>query len=715
MKKLVLIGVLVSLVTVISHAQESGGGWYIGLQGGYLGYYGDLQTEWIDPELTDNGLAWGASLQKPLSRRWSFRLNYLQGDFLANDRDNSRLDRSLNIQTELQSANTMFVYYPFAIRRRTNPLQPYIAAGLGYSYFKPYSNLKNSNNQLYFYWTDGTIRNMPEGSPNPENAEILTQDDTYETRLDKRNDFNNHSLTIPLSLGLDYRLTSRINLSAELLISYHLSDHLDGYELGSKNDAVYYPNLSLSYRLGKKPRYTMAVQPIYQPIAEGSEVTEASPVKNIGFNKPKPEELRIAAPTELSNQPPLTQPLPQYTSAYPAPARRDTTVHIVYFPQLTPEEVRRASTLLPDSLADNATLRTLPKPNSISNPVQVAADDSVTRLNMYRLDSMNNQQAQVPDSLRRIEQLLKQSIARQQALDSVLRIQNKQADSLSAAQQRRVSNLSKNYQQTQDSLMEARRRLAEIEQRQARLKNSPTNSTRDTVVVRQEIRQLNDNQLEAERQRLEAQMQRLEKRIDELNRRESRAPVRYDARPTQVIDRSTPVVVPYPVSPAQPTRNNEISDSVKVQLNKLQSQVDSLQKLVAAPARRDTVRVEQTVTQIDTLLAEAEIITQSTVYFASGSSKPSAEGLAEIEKFRNSLPQNGKYTIELQGYSDPSGQPAANQQLSLRRAESIKQKLIEAGVPENKIEVNYYGADPNLPRERYAYGRRVELVLKRVP
>ncbi|HTQ71957.1 MAG TPA: OmpA family protein, partial [Acidocella sp.] len=73
-------------------------------------------------------------------------------------------------------------------------------------------------------------------------------------------------------------------------------------------------------------------------------------------------------------------------------------------------------------------------------------------------------------------------------------------------------------------------------------------------------------------------------------------------------------------------------------------------------------------------------------------------------------------TIEVDGYTDTSGSPAYNQDLSLRRARAVEGQLVSDGVPASAITVQGFGETRLLVQTganvREPQNRRVEIVMK---
>jgi outer membrane protein OmpA-like peptidoglycan-associated protein/uncharacterized membrane protein YeaQ/YmgE (transglycosylase-associated protein family) len=76
-------------------------------------------------------------------------------------------------------------------------------------------------------------------------------------------------------------------------------------------------------------------------------------------------------------------------------------------------------------------------------------------------------------------------------------------------------------------------------------------------------------------------------------------------------------------------------------------------------------------------------------------------------------------TLRIIGHTDPSGDPAADQKISLARADSLKDLLVNAGVPSDRITTAGLGSDhpvaSNDTSEGRAKNRRIELSLSKSP
>lgn len=86
----------------------------------------------------------------------------------------------------------------------------------------------------------------------------------------------------------------------------------------------------------------------------------------------------------------------------------------------------------------------------------------------------------------------------------------------------------------------------------------------------------------------------------------------------------------------------------------------------------------------------------------------SATSTQDLLPVANELQCNPNETIVLDAYTDPVGSDAYNVDLAIRRAENVRDRLVELGIDQNRIMLGIFGE--NGPRhEKHAYDRRVEI------
>src|SRR5207253_10795445 len=82
------------------------------------------------------------------------------------------------------------------------PVAPYIFTGIHYLKFDPYGDLKDKNGTPYYYWSDGSIRDLPENNNNTFTSLFLIRDYTYETKLNDASNYKRSTFVLPVGFGI---------------------------------------------------------------------------------------------------------------------------------------------------------------------------------------------------------------------------------------------------------------------------------------------------------------------------------------------------------------------------------------------------------------------------------------------------------------------------------------------------------------------------------
>ncbi len=135
----------------------------------------------------------------------------------------------------------------FIFSRRAT-VGPYIGIGFSWMSFDPYGDLKDANDSTYFYWTDGSIRNMSETDPNAFNAGFLQRDYTYETKLtDSTTNYKRSTMGIPLSLGTKFKFSRHMGADFRATYNIMFTDYIDNTKF-DRNDSWLYMSCSIYYQ-----------------------------------------------------------------------------------------------------------------------------------------------------------------------------------------------------------------------------------------------------------------------------------------------------------------------------------------------------------------------------------------------------------------------------------------------------------------------------------
>jgi len=109
---------------------------------------------------------------------------------------------------------------------------------------------------------------------------------------------------------------------------------------------------------------------------------------------------------------------------------------------------------------------------------------------------------------------------------------------------------------------------------------------------------------------------------------------------------------------------------------------------------------------------------QADVMFRTGSAEVDAQVLARLEDLGKLVAMHSQLEIQLNGFADPRGTPEENLELSLRRADAVREALIRGGATPEQIRLSAHGEDLTTAAqddtEAYAWERRVSLAIRPV-
>lgn len=223
----------------------------IGLGVGIVSFSGDVGSNSSVNALSNFRANYSFSAEQRIGNFFGLRLNGTYGTISKNERS---LERNLNFQSTLMGGSLLAQFH-FDNNKITpvhSLLTPVIGVGAGYYMFDPYGDLKAANGSDYYYWTDGSIRDMEETDANLETANLISRDYDYETQLkDPNNNYDRSTLVFPISLGLRFNLTDEF--SANFNTTYYITqtDYMDNLADGSNKDVFMTGNVSLYYHIGR--------------------------------------------------------------------------------------------------------------------------------------------------------------------------------------------------------------------------------------------------------------------------------------------------------------------------------------------------------------------------------------------------------------------------------------------------------------------------------
>jgi outer membrane protein OmpA-like peptidoglycan-associated protein len=152
-----------------------------------------------------------------------------------------------------------------------------------------------------------------------------------------------------------------------------------------------------------------------------------------------------------------------------------------------------------------------------------------------------------------------------------------------------------------------------------------------------------------------------------------------------------------------------------------QEAIAAQQEAEAARARAEAAlaRAQELADQVNDLQAQLTnrglVLTLGDVLFDTGRAGLKAGGLRAVDRLATFLADYPERTVLVEGFTDATGSDATNQALSERRADAVRQALLERGVADARIRTRGYGEAYPVATNDTAAGRqenrRVEVVI----
>jgi hypothetical protein len=203
----------------------------IGLGVGTMSFYGDLYSRHAQPFMNSR-IGYEFIVSQPLSN--SFRLNFytLFGKLGGNERRGG--ERNENFLSEIRMGG-VHVMYDFSNFFKTDHYvwRPWVETGFEGFEFLTKTDQRDNYGNKYYYWSDGSIKNMAETDPNAATAVDLVRDYTYETDVRELNKdgfgkYQERSWAVPVGGGVLLKVTDRATFKIGTTFHLTFTDYIDG-------------------------------------------------------------------------------------------------------------------------------------------------------------------------------------------------------------------------------------------------------------------------------------------------------------------------------------------------------------------------------------------------------------------------------------------------------------------------------------------------------
>ncbi len=232
---------------------------------GLMGFFGDVKNTY--GSLLFNMPAYKVNVSTFVDEKHVIKANFtfLTGLLNANERSYTDVSRNLNFESNINSFGVNLEYGFSNFFKEGARMSPFISAGLEIFLFSSKTdafrldpdpdNPQDFIRTYYNYWSDGTIRDLPETEANIFQSNIIKRDYVVDTDLRGERDvwgytadYSQNSLAIPIDIGLDFIVSDRFKVRLGTSLHYTFTDYLDhlapnnilGLEANSRNDIFTY-------------------------------------------------------------------------------------------------------------------------------------------------------------------------------------------------------------------------------------------------------------------------------------------------------------------------------------------------------------------------------------------------------------------------------------------------------------------------------------------
>jgi hypothetical protein len=235
----------------------------ISLGAGMLSFHGDLYSKHYQAPWTAR-IGYDLNISQRLFKAVQLNFNILFGKLGANEWIDNRQE---NFQSEIRSGGLSLMYdfgnfIPDRVR-----IRPWVSVGINSFEFLSKTDQYDRYGNKYYYWSDGSIKNIDEAAPTASLAVNLNRDYVYETDIRELNKdgfgkYQERAWAFPIGAGALMKITDRFDFKIGFQYYFTTTDYIDGISnksIGSRvgtkqKDNFVYTSFALQYDLVLKKK-----------------------------------------------------------------------------------------------------------------------------------------------------------------------------------------------------------------------------------------------------------------------------------------------------------------------------------------------------------------------------------------------------------------------------------------------------------------------------
>lgn len=214
---------------------------------GVLNYLGDVKNNYYSPTLGTPGYKISLATYLDNKRYLKAEFFFSGGKLNGNERSFTDISKNFNFQTDIYNFGVDLNYdFDHFYKRKDRRIHPFVSAGIGTLLFNSRTDSMTRvydpdgvtfNDVRYHYWTDGTIRDIPQSMDDGTLNHLISRDFEYETPLRQTDwglgQYTQYGFMIPLDFGIDMQLSDRLMIRLGHSFTYTFTDAID--HVSSKN------------------------------------------------------------------------------------------------------------------------------------------------------------------------------------------------------------------------------------------------------------------------------------------------------------------------------------------------------------------------------------------------------------------------------------------------------------------------------------------------
>lgn len=230
----------------------------ISLGVGMLSFHGDLYAKHYQAPWTAR-VGYDLNISQRLFKPLQLNFNVLFGKLGANEWIDGRQE---NFQSEIRSGGLSLLYDFGNFIPDNYRIRPWVSVGVNSFEFLSKTDLYDRYGNKYYYWSDGSIKNIDESAPTASLAVNLNRDYVYESDIRELNrdgfgKYQERAWAFPVGAGALMKITDRFDFKIGFQYYFTTTDYIDGItknSLGTRSgtkqkDNFVYTSFALQYDL----------------------------------------------------------------------------------------------------------------------------------------------------------------------------------------------------------------------------------------------------------------------------------------------------------------------------------------------------------------------------------------------------------------------------------------------------------------------------------